>query len=158
MESYTNPTHVHKLNLQVHTTLQLLRVHNHLPPPFHTSGSHWYLHTYIMNMHCTQLYLFFKCVPIHTQPSATLFPLCAHTIWLGFIKNSQFVPLKIHHSSAVTFIKPLPVALQRAARKHSGALIIRQGRDSAADLREVRESERDVERQKVLKVLASFSI
>lgn len=77
---------------------------------------------------------------------------------MGFIKNSQFVPLKIHHSSAVTFIRPLPVALQRAARKHSRALIIRQGHDAAADLREVRESERDVERQKVVKVLASFSI
>lgn len=47
--------------------------------------------------------------------------MCTHTIWLGFIKNSQFVPLKIHHSSAVAFIRPLPVALQRAARNHSRA-------------------------------------
>ncbi len=74
---------------------------------------------------------------LSNRPRSSRF-MCTHTIRLGFLKI-QFVPLKIHHSSAVMFIRPLPVALQRAARNHSRALIIQQGRDAAADLREVRE-------------------
>lgn len=81
----------------------------------------------------------------YTQQSPTLFPVFVHTHHsAGFFKKSQFVPLKIHHSSAVMFIRPLPVALQRAARNHSRALIIQQGCDAAADLREVRERVREM--------------